>query len=52
MILGITNIFIKKAGLLYFNHLPLDDCNFGTNNSLLEKIGLQLIEKSHEEDGF
>ncbi|WP_255351325.1 Nif3-like dinuclear metal center hexameric protein [Caloranaerobacter sp. TR13] len=47
-----TNIFIKKAGLLYFNHLPLDDCDFGTNNSLLEKLGLQIIEKSHEEDGF
>ena len=20
----------------YFNHLPLDDCDFGTNNSLIE----------------
>lgn len=36
----------------YFNHLPLDDCDFGTNNSLVEKLGLKIIEKSHEEDGF
>lgn len=36
----------------YFNHLPLDDCDFGTNNSLIEKLGLQIVERSHEEDGF
>lgn len=36
----------------YFNHLPLDDCDFGTNNSLIEKLGLQIIKRSHEEDGF
>lgn len=36
----------------YFNHLPLDDCDFGTNNSLAEKLGLRIIEKSHMEDGF
>lgn len=36
----------------YYNHLPLDDCDFGTNNSLLEKLGATLIEKTHEEDGF
>lgn len=36
----------------YFNHLPLDDCDFGTNNSLVEKLGLQIIEKTHLEDGF
>lgn len=36
----------------YFNHLPLDDCDFGTNNSLIEKLGLEIIENSHEEDGF
>ncbi len=36
----------------YFNHLPLDDCDFGTNNSLVDKLGLKIIEKSHEEDGF
>lgn len=36
----------------YFNHLPLDDCEFGTNNSLTEKLGLEIIEKTHKEDGF
>lgn len=36
----------------YFNHLPLDDCGFGTNNSLAEKLGLRIVEKSHLEDGF
>ena len=36
----------------YFIHLPLDDCDFGTNNSLIEKLGLQIIEKSHIEDRF
>lgn len=36
----------------YFNHLPLDDCDFGTNNSLIDKLGLEIIERTHEEDGF
>lgn len=36
----------------YFNHLPLDDCDFGTNNSLIEKLRLEIIEKTHKEDGF
>ncbi len=36
----------------YFNHLPLDDCDFGTNNSLVDKLDLQIIEKTHLEDGF
>ncbi|MEY8416536.1 Nif3-like dinuclear metal center hexameric protein [Tissierella praeacuta] len=36
----------------YFNHLPLDDCDFGTNNSLIEKLGLEIIERTHEENGF
>lgn len=36
----------------YFNHLPLDDCSFGTNDTLLEKLGLHIIERTHEEDGF
>lgn len=36
----------------YFNHLPLDDCDFGTNNSLIKKLGLEIIERTHEEDGF
>lgn len=36
----------------YFNHLPLDDCDFGTNNSLIKKLGLEIIERTHEEDKF
>lgn len=36
----------------YFNHLPLDDCDFGTNNSLIDKLGLHIIEKTHNENGF
>jgi len=36
----------------YYNHLPLDDCNFGTNDSLVNELGLKVIEKSHLEDGF
>lgn len=36
----------------YFNHLPLDDCDFGTNNSLIKKLGLQIVERTHKEDGF
>jgi len=36
----------------YFNHLPLDDCDFGTNNSLIEKLGLNIVEKTHKENGF
>lgn len=36
----------------YFNHLPLDDCDFGTNDSLIEKLGLEIIERTHEEDKF
>lgn len=36
----------------YFNHLPLDDCDFGTNNSLINKLGLQIHKRTHLEDGF
>ncbi|TCT15639.1 dinuclear metal center YbgI/SA1388 family protein [Natranaerovirga pectinivora] len=36
----------------YFNHLPLDDCHFGTNDSLIEKLGLHIIERTHIENGF
>lgn len=36
----------------YYNHLPLDDCDFGTNNSLIEKLGLHIVEKTHKENGF
>lgn len=36
----------------YYNHLPLDDCDFGTNESLIKRLGLKVVEKSHNEDGF
>ncbi len=31
----------------YFNHLLLDDADFGTNVSLMEKIGARIVEKSN-----
>lgn len=36
----------------YFSHLPLDHCNFGTNASLVKKLKLNMIEKSHKYEGF
>ncbi len=36
----------------YYNHLPLDDCDFGTNESLVKALGLKVVEKSHLEEGF
>lgn len=36
----------------YYNHLPLDDADFGTNASLLKKLGLNFIEKTCSSDGF
>ncbi len=36
----------------YFSHLPLDDAVFGTNVSLLKKLGLKLLQESHEYEGF
>lgn len=36
----------------YYNHLPLDDSEFGTNNSLCEKLGLGIIKNTHNEEGF
>ncbi len=47
-----TNKLLEYGISHYFNHLPLDDCDFGTNNTLLDRLGLKIIEKSHEEDGF
>lgn len=26
----------------YYNHLPLDDCDFGTNDSVLNKLDLEM----------
>lgn len=36
----------------YYNHLPLDDCNFGTNDSLVKKLNLRSVKKTHEWEGF
>ncbi len=36
----------------YFNHLPLDDCDFGTNSTLIKKLGLTETKKSHFFEGF
>ncbi|GMQ60677.1 Nif3-like dinuclear metal center hexameric protein [Vallitalea sediminicola] len=36
----------------YFNHLPLDDCEFGTNSSLAIELGLVEVKKTCDEDGY
>ncbi len=36
----------------YYNHLPLDDCHFGTNDSLLDKLNLKKIKQTHEWEGL
>ncbi|RXJ02449.1 Nif3-like dinuclear metal center hexameric protein [Anaerobacillus alkaliphilus] len=36
----------------YYNHLPLDDCNFGTNDSLLIKLNLEIVKRTHEWEGL
>lgn len=36
----------------YYNHLPLDDCDFGTNDSLIERLGFIIKHKTHEFKGF
>lgn len=36
----------------YYNHLPLDDCEFGTNDSLLKKLNLKNAKRTHEWEGL
>jgi len=36
----------------YYNHLPLDDCNFGTNDSLLKELKLKNIKRTHQWEGL
>jgi dinuclear metal center YbgI/SA1388 family protein len=36
----------------YYNHLPLDDCSFGTNDSLLKKLNLENVKRTHEWEGL
>lgn len=36
----------------YYNHLPLDDCSFGTNDTLLNKLNLEIVKRTHEWEGL
>ncbi|WDV46420.1 Nif3-like dinuclear metal center hexameric protein [Clostridiaceae bacterium M8S5] len=36
----------------YYNHLPLDDSDFGTNSTLAKELGLVEVKKTCNEDGF
>lgn len=36
----------------YYNHLPLDDCNFGTNESLVKRLNLRSVRRTHEWEGL
>ena len=55
-IYGLREACIKKLAEYgishYYNHLPLDDCNFGTNDSLLKKLSLKIIKRTHEWEGL
>lgn len=44
---------LKEYGIShYYNHLPLDDCEFGTNSSLAIELGLVEVKKTCDEDGY
>jgi len=55
-IYGLKEACIEKLAAYgishYYNHLPLDDCNFGTNDSLLKKLNLEIIKRTHEWEGL
>lgn len=36
----------------YYNHLPLDDCEFGTNDSLVNELNLKNAKRTHEWEGL
>lgn len=36
----------------YYNHLPLDDCEFGTNDSLVKELKLTNAKRTHEWEGL
>lgn len=36
----------------YFSHLPLDDCAFGTNATMANKLELINVELTHKHEGF
>lgn len=45
--------FLEEYGIShYYNHLPLDDCEFGTNSSLALELGLVEVKKVCEKDGY
>lgn len=41
----------NKIGHFYV-HLPLDDADFGTSAALSEKLGLRIVEKTNNYDGY
>jgi len=44
---------LKAHGIShYFNHLPLDDCDFGTNSTLMAELGAEIVAGTNESDGF
>ncbi|WP_130807186.1 Nif3-like dinuclear metal center hexameric protein [Senegalia massiliensis] len=55
-IYGLKDACIEKLGEYgishYYNHLPLDDCDFGTNDSLLKKLKLENVKRTHEWEGL
>ncbi len=53
---GLKEACIDKLGEYkishYYNHLALDDCEFGTNDSFLKLLDVNLIEKTNEWQGL
>lgn len=44
---------LKKSNMSHFYiHLPLDDSDFGTNVTLLKKLGVNTIDKISNDNGF
>lgn len=44
---------LEKYGIShYYNHLPLDDSEFGTNSSLAKELGLREVKRGCDSDGF
>lgn len=55
-IYGLKEACLKKLAEYgishYYNHLPLDDCNFGTNDSLLKKLNVEIVKRTNEWEGL
>ena len=44
---------LKEHGIShFFIHLPLDDCDFGTNVSFFNKLGVKIIEKTNLQEAY